>query len=474
MASKGVTELWLRVPSANGMIHYKPLPAQMEFHSDTETKHRWYCGGMGAGKTRAGTVEAFLMSQTYPGSRGLIARWTHGEMARTTWRAFKEIVPRQFIISSTESPQKTEMKLRAPNGMVSTVIGAGLSNMDTVFSDDYGWIYLDEAGQIPAKHGPTLWKLIESRLRGPVGPYRSWLTGNPNGRDWVWRKFVGQGLKGYKLFRAPTRQNIHNPTGYDADLRRGADPNWVRRFLDAEFNEFEGAVYWNFTDAEHIVAPFEVPAHWPLFLAIDWGLADETAAIIFTADEFGNVFAAQEYYRAERLVSDVCKDILSMLGTRKTEWAVIDPSAKRRDQATGKPLLDQYREHGLTNLVEANRRLHDGIAIVQELLKVDSERPHPITGQPGSPRLHIFSSCQQLIGQIHDYRWGPDGNPMKGKDHLVDALRYGLVRRPHAAQPVDVVRIRPSAKAFWDSIAAAENWGTETPRIGAGAGGGWA
>lgn len=472
--ANGVSEIWLRVPTERGMIPYRPLPAQAEFHAD-DSKFRWLCGGVGSGKTRSGTVEAFLMSQAYPGSRGLVARWAWPELSRTTWRALKEIVPRQMIVSQTESAQKTEMRVRAPEGQISTIVGAGLSNMDAVFSDDYGWIYLDEASQIPAKHGPYLWKLLESRLRGPVGPYRAWVTGNPNGRDWVWRKFVGQGLKGYRLFRAPTKQNIYNPAGYDADLRRGADPNWVRRFLEAEFNEFEGAVYWGFRDADHIVAPFQIPDHWPHFLAIDWGLADETAALVFAANEAGDVFVTQEYCRAERLISEQCADILAMLNGRKTDWAVIDPSARRRDQATGTPLLDQYRAGGLANLVEANNRLPDGIAAVQELLKVDTERTHPVTGLQGSPRLHIFRSCPRLIDQFHSYRWGPDGNPVKGNDHLMDALRYGVVRKPHAAVPLEVVRRRPSADAFWRQIAAeAADPGGVLPKIGAGAGGGWA
>lgn len=466
---KHVAELWLRAP--NGRV-YDPLPSQAAFHAD-DSRFRWYVGGMGAGKTLAGCVEAFLTALEYPGSYGLVARWTHRELMNTTWRTLKQVIPRRLVHSIVESPQKCQIEIKASDGRISTILGAGLSNMDAVFSMELAWAYLDEGSQIPAKHGPYLWKLLESRLRGPIGPYRAWVTGNPNGRDWLWRKFEGQGLRGYKMFRAPTKQNTHNPVGYETDLRRGADPNWARRFLDAEFNEFEGAVYWGFRDADHIVAPFQIPDHWPHFLAIDWGLADETAALVFAANEAGDVFVVNEYCRAERLISEQCADILAMLNGRKTDWSVIDPSARRRDQATGTPLLDQYRAGGLANLVEANNRLPDGIAAVQELLKVDTERTHPVTGLQGSPRLHIFRSCPRLIDQFHSYRWGPDGNPVKGNDHLMDALRYGVVRKPHAAVPLEVVKMRPSAKRFWDDIAA-EATGTELPKIGAGAGGGWA
>lgn len=460
-------QYWLRAP--NGKV-YDPLPSQYDFHADEVSKYRWYVGGMGAGKTLSGCVEAFTMAMAYPGSRGLVSRWTHRELMNTTWRTLKAIIPPAFILASAESAQKIELSLRAPNGQVSTIVGAGLSNMDAVFSAEYAWIYLDEGGQIPPKHGPYLWKLIESRLRGPIGPYRAWVTGNPNGRDWLWKKFVGQGLGGYTMFRAPTRQNVHNPDGYEANLRRGADSNWVRRFLDAEFNEFEGSVYWNFKEDTHVFTPFDVPAHWPTFLAMDWGLSDPCAAYLMVTDEQGVIYVIDEYYRANRLVSDQCKEILEMVGGRSLDWAVIDPSADRADQVTGETLLDQYRKGGLP-VFKANNRLFDGIAKVQEALKVDEERDHPLTGQPGAPRLLISRKCPRLIEQLSSYRWGPDGKPMKGDDHAVDALRYGIVRGPHKAEPVVRETMRASAKAFWDDIASEEGWGSDLPQIGAGPGG---
>lgn len=456
--------IYLRAP--NGRV-YDPLPLQYDFHED-QSKFRWMVGGMGAGKTLSGCVEALTMAMAYPGSAGMVARWTHRELMATTWATLKQIIPRALIHNISESPQKCLIDIRAPEGKISRIWGYGLSNMDAVFSMELAWAYLDEGGQIPGSKGPYLWKLLESRLRGPIGPYRAWVTGNPNGRDWLWRKFVGQGLRGYKMFRAPTKQNVHNPDGYEQDLRRGADPNWVRRFLDAEFNEFEGSVYWNFRVGTHVFEPFPVPDHWPLFLAMDWGLADPCVALLMAADERGNVFVISEYYQANRLISEQCKEILQMTGGRRLDWAVIDPSAKSREQTTGKSLMDQYRDGGLP-VVEANNRLFDGIAAVQEALKEDSERDHPLTGKPGSPRLHIGRNCTHLIDQLSSYRWGQDGKPMKGDDHAVDALRYGMMRRPHAAEPLEVETLRPSAKAFWDSLM--DDVTSDLPLIGAGPGG---
>lgn len=420
-----------------------------------------------SGKTVSGCIEAFLTAMEYPGSVGLVGRWCHRELMATTWDTLKLIVPRRLIHNIAECPQKCLMDLYAPDGKISRIYGWPLSNVNSIYSLTLDWFYVDEGGQVPGNKGPALWSMLTARLRGTVGPLRGWLTGNPNGRDWIWKQFINQGYRGYKWVHAPTRLNLqHLPDGYEQDLRRTNSREWNRRFLDAEFNEFEGAIYWNWSQGVHVFKSFEVPDHWPRFLAMDWGLADPCAALLFASDERGNVFVLDEYYQAGQLVSDQCKAILAMCGGKPLDWAVIDPSAKGRDKATGKSLLDQYRENGL-HVVEANNRLFDGIALVQEALQVDPDREHPLTGALGSPRLHVSERCRHLQDEFAAYRWGPNGKPTKDADHALDALRYGLMRRPHAATPLQARVRRASADAFWRSVAAEAVAGL--PAIGAGA-----
>lgn len=474
MASKpGVSTLYLRVPRADRWVIYEPNPPQTEFHAARE-KYRWLVGGVGGGKSACGCVEALLTAMEYPGSVGLVGRWAHRELTATTWKMLKDIVPRRLIVNECESSQKTLMDLRAPNGRISRIWGWPLSNMSSLHSLNLDWFYIDESDKVPPNKGRELWSTLTARLRGNVGPLRGWLTGNPNGRDWQYDIFVKKGYRDHRYVLSPTRFNIPNlPDDYEQKLRRENSPEWIARYLDSQFNEFQGSIYWSYNEAIHVFSPFAVPAHWPLFLSMDWGLSDPCAAHLLTADEHGNVFVIREYYQANRLVSDQCKDILGMIaGVRQEatlDWAVVDPSADRRDQVTGESLLAQYRKGGLP-LMPGNRDLDGGIAAVQEWLKVDPERVHPITKGQGSPRLHVGQNCPHLREQFQTYRWGPNGRPIDDEDHAVDSIRYGLMRRPHAADPLRGDPVNRDWQEFWDDMAREEGWsGGELPLIGAGA-----
>lgn len=471
----GVTTLWLRVPTARGRVIYEANPPQAEFHAAPD-KYRWLVGGVGGGKSVCGCVEAILTAMEYPGSQGLIGRWAFRELMATTWKTLKGIIPQRLIVAETESSQKAYIDILAPNSQISRIWAWPLSNVNAIHSLEVDWWYVDETDKIPANKAEDMWSALTARLRGTVGPRRGWATGNPNGRDWLWKKFVHpqHALRDHKYVLSPTRWNIANLEGdYEARLRRENSKEWTARFLDAQFNEFEGSVYWNYQEGVHVFEPFPIPPHWPLFLGMDWGLSDPCAALLLTTNETGEIFVVAEYYRANRLLSDQCKEIRSMIAQARPDfrldWAVIDPSAARRDQASGLNLLDQYREGGLP-VTEANNRLHAGVALVQQALNVDPDRLNPITGKLGAPRLFISSRCPNLREQLINYRWGPDSKPLKGEDHAVDALRYAIARNPHAAEPQCRLKpMIPSAKAFWDSLASDEGWRNELPRIGSGA-----
>lgn len=420
----------------NGLI-YDPSDEQLAFHQ-SQAKHRWGVGGVGSGKSCAGCVEAFLTAMEYPGSEGLVGRWGYRDLTATTWRFLKKIVPRELVADSCESIQKTYLDLYAPEGKISRIWGWHLSNTDAIHSLELDWAFIDEADKIPLKHGPELWSLLDARLRGgpnKTGPLRMWVTGNPNGRDWLWRLFVQKGFREYQVIRMPTGSNSrYQPDGYEQRLRRTNSREWARRYLDAEFNEFEGAVLWNWDERVHVIDPFPVPKHWPLFLSVDPGMADACAALLLTSDEAGNVFVVNEYYDAGKTISQQCEAILRMVGARQVEWTVIDPSTRRRDEAVGTKRIDLYRQHGLPNVQEANNSLLDGIAVLQEGLQVEASRAHPVTQALGAPRFYVFRHCGQLRNEIGGWRWGPNGKPLEGDDHCLDAWRYGVMRRPHAAQ----------------------------------------
>jgi hypothetical protein len=84
----------------------------------------------------------------------------------------------------------------------------------------------------------------------------------------------------------------------------------------------------------------------------------------------------------------------------------VDQSVAGADEQWGQPasVLTEFDEHGITNLVAANRDRAAGYARILELLEPDAARPfpgwHPRHGELGSPRLFVFSTCSELIEQL--------------------------------------------------------------------------
>jgi hypothetical protein len=97
------------------------------------------------------------------------------------------------------------------------------------------------------------------------------------------------------------------------------------------------------------------------------------------------------------------------------EWqeGEIDPASRARGQKDGEQLLALYRELGL-NLREADNAVEAGIAAVWQRLS---------TG-----RLKFFSHLAPLYAEFRIYRRDELGKVVKANDHLMDALRYRIMR----------------------------------------------
>jgi phage terminase large subunit len=410
---------------------YDPLPGQAKFHANP-SKYRAYIGGVGSGKTLSNCIEAFLTSQEYPGSLGVMARFTWTELKTTTWSTLKAIIPQEFLASPIlESSHLMRIELLTPRpGRISTILGWNGGNWKNLTSLNLDWFGIDEVTEYPNE---DVWGQLTSRLRGGVGPRRGWCTGTPAGQDWVWQRFVRKGYAGYAYVRAKTRENWHLPAGYEEDLRRTNSSEWVRRFLDAEFNVFEGMVFYPWDERYHVIDEFPIPSHWPRFYGIDPGLADPTAILIATTDENGNLFIVDEYYQTNKTIHEQADAFLGMWGHLKFEWGMIDSSAERRADDSGKKRIELYREAGLKNLQPATKRLLESISQVQEMMRLDPARKHIQTGQSGAPRLYVFRRCVNLRRELSIYRYGRNDKPVDKDNHTVDVLRYIVDRRPHAA-----------------------------------------
>jgi PBSX family phage terminase large subunit len=282
-----------------------------------------------------------------------------------------------------------------------------------------GWFYIDEMTEA----NEEIWSGLEGRLRRAGVRHTGFGTTNPEGHDWVWKKFISQPVEDDFIVISPSTDNIYLPEGYIDGLISRYPEEWVKRYVYGSTETFEGLVYKDFQDkAPFVIPPCEIPDGWYRFVGMDHGYRNPTAVLWGAVDPKGNLLIYDEFYETQHVVSELTNVIKAKTGKDKVQLYLIDPSCANRNGQTGRSVIDEFNDWGLYFL-GANNDVRAGINHVQEYLKKSE----------GRPRIQIFSNCRNLRTELQTYR-GKDlkigaatdspERPVKKGDHAVDALRY--------------------------------------------------
>lgn len=446
-------------------INYAPLPKQGEFHGEN-AKYRAFGGGFGNGKTSAGCAECFFLAMEYPGSVGLIARATRPELKATTQHVFFEGgggdprtdwtgVPQELI----RSFNKTEQKLVLVNGSI--IHFWPLDDPGKLTNLNLGWFMIDQAEEVPE----DMFLMLIGRLRQRNAPRKGMVLFNPNGHDWIWRRWVRDRMGDHVLIHAKTTDNPTLPSDY-MDAFKAYPEAWRKRFMEGSFDVFTDQIWPEFDVDVHTIAPFAIPPWFEIIEGIDHGRRNPTAVVWAAFDDVGNCFIVDEHYEAGKRVSHHA----GVINKRREEWGipnytVIDASASQKDPNTERSVIDEYYDYGILT-IPSDRHKIARVNRVAEWLRRDPEHPHFRTkehSEDGWPRIYIFRNCVHLIEHVPQYRWKPlpptakadaPEEPLKKDDHDVDALGYILMTRPRPAEkPLSEQHDYDArSRAYWDKI----------------------
>lgn len=171
--------------------------------------------------------------------------------------------------------------------------------------------------------------------------------------------------------------------------------------------------------SEITVDPIAIAPHWTRCYGLDFGWANPTAAIFLAYDRDNDTaYAYAEYKRSEFTPQEHVRQ-LRIYHAEHLQGAY-DPSGDNRSQSDGKKITELYRAEGLVGLRPADREREKGIMQVLQMFQ---------NGQ-----LKIFSSLQETLKELQGYARDEKGDPVKHNDHLMDALRYGVVNGLPRAQ----------------------------------------
>ena len=172
-----------------------------------------------------------------------------------------------------------------------------------------------------------------------------------------------------------------------------------------------GAIY-PVPETDLLVAPFELPMHWPKGYGFDVGWNNTACVWGALNRETDILYLYHEYKRGE------CEPGIHVGAIKAAgPWikGFIDPASRGRGQADGRQLYEDYKALGL-DLHMADNGVEAGLYSVWERMCAG--------------KLKVFSSMNKWLAEFRMYRRDDKGKVVKSNDHLMDAMRYceGSVR----------------------------------------------
>lgn len=461
-------------------------------------------GGYGSGKTYAFVIKLLYLLDLYPNSRAVIARKVSKELKETTMRTFFKIcLPQQWEKGRRND---NEGVLELNNG--STVLWTHLDNADRIRllqGLEINFAFFDQAEELDEKaftttlarlgrwdqaevpkyvlreyeatNGPWRWKNKETGR--PIPPTFMMLTCNPDTEQhWLYRRFHPDSRewqerwskRGYQLVHMPSYENKFLP---DANLEemQSNDPAWVRRYVDGEWGYPHGIIH----DVPELSLLTTDPldkrgmyVHHEDFLemlhgccslhrSFDHGDSSPACCLWEAVDSEGNVFFYREYYRDNLLISDHRVNIGRLAGQEKYASQLADPSIFHEVQGRHGQKWCVAKEYSDRNYDKYAPPVHwqpadnNEMATrnrINEYLRVDPERIHPITHQRGSPRAFFLLASDRYpqgiqyayqetkaqrrkkVGEVAGKPIFDEERDATIPDHGYDPVRYFMASRP--------------------------------------------
>ena len=397
-----------------------------------------YGGAMGGGKTRAIVELALDAALMHPGNNVLVARQHYTDLHSTTMAEFYRRCPEHLIRERRDSPTHQVLVSLDQGTIPSTINFRHLSAWTGLGSQEYGSVFVDEAGEVAEEAA----QMLLTRLRHPAQEQRWFVAASNPWPGWFERWFVRRELDEQSLALAEGRvvfvpariaDNPHLPANYAEQQRALHRGEWVERFIEGSFDAFAGQVYARFQPRLHRwsgpLPPFvryaggldfggpSEDAHYTAGIVA--GITDSRAAcgpnVLIRLDEFeergeGVIQRLEQWQRR-------CRQVFGRI-----RWCA--------DRSQG-AWIDHQRRQGIDVVPSrgGDGSVAWGISLVQDRLAADP------------PRSFYAPTLERFPERMREYRWaqesGASPRPVKKLDDLLDADRYmhELVQRPRIFRP---------------------------------------
>lgn len=470
-------------------------------------------GGFGSGKTAGMVMKIHYLSSIFPGMRWVIGRRRLTDLRISTMNTFFKWCPKEAWEFGGRRSDSDKV-LRYNNG--SEILWVYLDDPDQanfIKGVEINGFLLDQAEEIEeeiferlsgrlgrwdgATISPEILRWWEVETCGQPWPYQNPLTGalevpsyalltcNPDAEThWLYRRFHPESQEHWELRGTPEEpQPSFRDQGYrmlfmDSEKNQhlsrdnlrtmlSNDASFVRRYVRGQWGIPEGQIH-DIHRTSVIDGTPELLQHLlntcTLMRVLDHGDSAPTCCTWWAIDQQGNMFCYREYYQPNKLISYHRQAITELSRGESYTYNIADPqifSKTMQKHGDRWAVSEEYSDSAHDPYTAADA-LHwtkgdnDELGIrnrINEMLKWDPNRIHPITKEKGAARMFFLArsdaypqGCYHAVRETRSQRReqiGTDlGKPIfsderdkKIKDHSYDTVRYAVgVIAPAATQ----------------------------------------
>jgi len=398
-------------------LGYEALETQFDFHESTSL-YKGYSGPVGSGKSFALCWEAIRLCYENPGRLGLIGAPTYNMIKDTTQVALFDLLKGAGI---PYEHNKADNVLTLSE-IKSRILFRPMEEFERLRGTNLAWFGLDELTYTPEE----AWTRLEARLRDPkANRLCGFAVWTPKGFDWVYRRFIENPAREYKVFRAKPKENTFLRPDYYDTLKLSYDERLFQQECLGEYLPFNGgAVYNEFDRSRHLFTPITLQNMHALLWSLDFNVNPMCSVVAQHDGE--TLWILDEIFLKNATTKQACMAFAEKYEKFGGEIVIYGDASGRAHKTTGYSDYDVIQDY-LQNDAHMKIRL--------DVLKSNppvNERVHLVNRQlqrNDKTGIQIDPKCKELIADLERVSYkGDSGIVDKDTDrmrtHMSDALGY--------------------------------------------------
>lgn len=231
-------------------VTVKLLPHQYDFCYTDQTNPA-IVGGLGSGKTRAGTIRLILLMLDDPQIDTMYLMPTFDLLKLRALTGFEEDL---HALGLSFTVNKSSMVISIKDH--GNIYLRSYDNPERIIAFEVGHVIVDEIDTLNKEKASLVWRKISERVRqDTILGYNTigCVTTPDNGLSgFVYDRWVKNKTKGYELIKASTYDNKFLPEGYTDQILANYDPILADLYLKGEFVSLtQNKQFWAFNRERH-------------------------------------------------------------------------------------------------------------------------------------------------------------------------------------------------------------------------------